>query len=256
MTGVTIQSAPNCRAVIAPTRSPRTKVPSASAISGRSASPSVETMASNFCSAAQSLRASTSSGRRASVSTGMKLDARPSGIASAPSASRICDQQCPAQQNCADRPRRGGLPDNAAESNPDSALHRFQPGPDVVAVLSMRAKEKRPASISAWNFRISCSSCFVDFAIGAIEFQPVAVIRNMAAGHHDRWGSLAPWRRRKGQASAALRNRQAPGRHRQWRHGTVAQCLDCSNARSRPTYTAFPSRMAPRSRSMRAKASE
>jgi thiazole synthase ThiGH ThiG subunit len=52
-------------------------------------SPSVDTIASSGCSAAHAFASAISSGRTASVSTGMKLSARPSGTASAPSASTI-----------------------------------------------------------------------------------------------------------------------------------------------------------------------
>ena len=53
LTGVTTVRAPTKRAHSMPTRSPRSQVPLSSAMSGRSASPSVETMASSRCAVAQ-----------------------------------------------------------------------------------------------------------------------------------------------------------------------------------------------------------
>ena len=62
------------------------KAPVSSAISGRSASPSADTMASSLVSPAQPRASAMSSLRSASVSTGMKWSARPSATVRAPAA--------------------------------------------------------------------------------------------------------------------------------------------------------------------------
>ncbi|MHC2453937.1 hypothetical protein ACVMIX_000578 [Rhizobium leguminosarum] len=84
VTGVTTVPAPRKLAATRPSRSPRSGVPVSSATSGRSPSPSVETIASNLCSDTQRFISVIVSSETASVSTGMKLSERPRAVISAP----------------------------------------------------------------------------------------------------------------------------------------------------------------------------
>ena len=106
LTGVTTTSAPRNCAQRMPTTSPRSQLPASSPISGRSASPSVDRMASKPYSPAHCRACAMSSCRTASVSIGTKVSARPSESTSAPKASNTSRKRSRATLECSYTPTR------------------------------------------------------------------------------------------------------------------------------------------------------
>lgn len=100
VTGVTTVSAATKRAVTSPIRSPRNRSPFPSATSGRSASASVDTMASSANSRAQPFSFASVPASTASVSTGTKVWLFPTGTASAPKERRTCTSNSAATELC------------------------------------------------------------------------------------------------------------------------------------------------------------
>ena len=100
LTGVLTESAARKCAHRMPATSPRSQLPCSSLTSGRSLSPSAETSASKFPVAAHPLARATSSGRIASVSTGMNFSERPSGVTVAPRPEKIFTSTSRATAEC------------------------------------------------------------------------------------------------------------------------------------------------------------
>ena len=187
--GAATASAPSARAARMPSASPRSTRPVSSASSGRSPSPSVDSSASSRCSATHVPICRATPG-----SSGLGVD-RHEGLA-LPERHHLGAE--PRQRRGEEVPPRGAVP---VDAQGETAQRAFSEEADVSIDVGLSDLDRLAARVRQRDRRRNGGRDprFVglgDLAVGPVELEPVAVERNVAAGHHHR-RNPAPRRRQR-----------------------------------------------------------